>query len=77
MLRDVAARLLRHIEHLQAQLDVGDRGTPRQQPVILKDDGDGTRRSQCVSHPENPSTAIGTTSENEQRLAEMAVAGYE
>ena len=46
----------------------------------LRDVGNGTKWPRCVSRPENPSTAIGTTSEHEadqRRLAEMAVAGYE
>ncbi len=46
----------------------------------LLDVGNGTKWPRCIGRPENPSTAIGTTSEHEadqQRLAEMAVAGYE
>ena len=46
----------------------------------LLDVGNGTKWPRCIGRPENPSTAIGTTAEHEadqQRLAEMAVAGYE
>jgi len=46
----------------------------------LLDVGNGTKWPRCVGRPENPSTAIGTASEHEadqQRLAELAVAGYE
>jgi 2-oxoglutarate dehydrogenase E1 component len=48
--------------------------------AVLRDIGNGCRWPRCVSRPENPSTAIGTTSEHEadqRRLAETALAGYE
>src|SRR5262249_36627768 len=39
-LRDLVALLARNVEHVEAELDIADRGAPRQQPVVLEHDRD-------------------------------------
>jgi hypothetical protein len=51
-LRDLAAFLARHVEHIEPKLDISDRSPPRQQPIALEHDRDlaaqGIKRTERV-----------------------------